>query len=80
MTKRLKILTLVTVLAVQVSLQAQASEDRWEALRSLPFPENYPTPEAAQRLNDEMLFHRATQVVGWSLPAMTLWYMKTKYR
>ena len=23
-----------------------------------------------------MLFHRATQVVGWSLPAMTLWYMK----
>jgi len=57
-------------------MQAQAAEDRWNELRSLPFPEDYPTEEAADRLHDEMLFHRATQVVGWSLPAMTLWCMK----
>ena len=44
-------------------------KDRWKDLRSLPFPENYPTKESADRLYDEMLFHRATQVVGWSLLA-----------
>lgn len=48
----------------------------WHALRSAEFPENYPTAEAADRLHDEMLFHRSTQVVLWSLPAMTLWAMK----
>jgi hypothetical protein len=49
---------------------------RWDALMSLPFPENYPTAEAADTLHDEMLFHRATQVVMWSMPAITLWAMK----
>lgn len=48
----------------------------WDELRQLPFPENYPTEESVERLYDEMLFHRATQVVLWSLPAMTLWAMK----
>jgi len=71
-----RLLVLVVVLVAQAVIQAHATEDHWKGLQSLPFPENYPTPEAAQRLNDEMLFHRATQVVGWSLPAMTLWYMK----
>ena len=51
-------------------------ESRWDTLRSLPFPENYPTETTADRLHDEMLFHRSTQVVLWSLPAMTLWAMK----
>ncbi len=54
----------------------QAADSNWDELRSRPFPENYPTRESADRLRDEMLFHRATQVVGWSLPAMTMWYMK----
>lgn len=48
----------------------------WDGLRSLPFPENYPTKETADQLYDEMLFHRATQVVLWSLPATALWAMK----
>jgi hypothetical protein len=69
-------LALAAVITTQALRPAQAAQDHWEALRSLPFPEHYPTLESAQRLNDEMLFHRATQVVGWSLPAMTLWYMK----
>ena len=53
-----------------------AESEKWKELRNLPFPENYPTKETTDRLYDEMLFHRATQVVLWSLPAMALWAMK----
>jgi hypothetical protein len=53
-----------------------ADRGRWDELRQLPFPNNYPTKQAVEVLYDEMLFHRATQVVLWSLPAMTLWAMK----
>ena len=70
------LLALAFVVATQATVAAQGAEKRWESLRALPFPEHYPTREAAERLLDEMCFHRATQVVGWSLPAMTLWYMK----
>jgi hypothetical protein len=66
----------LTLLLAQPLLAEKSGEDGWKALRSLSFPENYPTPDSAQILIDEMLFHRATQIVGWSLPAMTLWYMK----
>jgi len=62
----------IVTVAMLAALPVHAAPDSWKDLQSLPFPENYPTKEAAQRLNDEMLFHRATQVVGWSLPAMTL--------
>ena len=67
---------LAAILIAQSAVQAQPGPDRWSDLRTLPFPENYPAPESTEQLIDEMLFHRATQVVGWSLPAMTLWYMK----
>ena len=50
--------------------------ERWNELRNLPFRENYPTQDSTERLYDEMLFHRSTQVLQWSLPAMTLWAMK----
>jgi hypothetical protein len=69
-------LVLGAVMATQAAMPACAAGNDWDDLRSLPFPESYPAPESAERLIDEMLFHRATQVVGWSLPAMTLWYMK----
>lgn len=58
------------------SAPAWGQDERWSELRDLPFPENYPSAEAVDILYDEMLFHRATQVVLWSLPAMTLWAMK----
>ena len=48
----------------------------WNYLANLEFPESYPTPEATEDLYNEMLFQRATQAVLWSMPAMTLWYMK----
>ncbi len=56
--------------------QAQTAGGYWKDLRSLPFPENYPAQESADRLYDELLFRRASQVVIWSLPAMALWAMK----
>ena len=49
--------------------------DRWDELRGLEFPESYPTPEASERLVDEMLFQRACQVVLWSIPAMSVYAM-----
>ena len=59
MRRKLNVLVaLVAVLATQAVIQAHATEDRWRVLRSLPFPENYPAPESAQRLIDEMLFQR----------------------
>jgi len=65
-----------SVLLAAICASACAQQQAWDELRNLPFSENYPTNAASDRLYDEMLFHRATQVVGWSLPAMTLWYMK----
>jgi hypothetical protein len=58
------------------SPESQNSQASLNELRKLPFPNNYPTQETADRLYEEMLFHRATQVVLWSLPATTLWAMK----
>jgi len=58
------------------SSEQGSAQATWADLRGLEFHDNYPTEEAAQRLYDEMLFHRATQVVLWSMPAMTLWAMK----
>jgi hypothetical protein len=79
-----KILTLICAAAFVSGCQPAPSEHAkpttqsvpddqgsWHALRSAEFPENCPTEEAADRLHDEMLFHRSTQVVLWSLPAMT---------
>ncbi len=63
---------LITVILQGCAPQALVPRTAWEELRSLPFPDNYPTAETADRLHDEMLFHRSTQVVLWSLPAMTL--------
>lgn len=71
-----KVLNVVTVLAVITIVQVQASENNWKELRSLAFPKNYPTKTSADRLYDELLFQRASQVVIWSLPATALWAMK----
>ena len=48
----------------------------WEHLVNSEFPESYPTEESVEVLYDEMIFQRATQSIMWSMPAMTLWYMK----
>ena len=69
----------ITCVALSASLSILAgcaTPDSQKQLEELPFKDNFPTKATADRLHDEMLFHRATQVVGWSLPAMTLWFMK----
>lgn len=48
----------------------------WGQLVNTEFPESYPTEESVEVLYDEMIFQRATQSILWSMPAMTLWYMK----
>ena len=72
---------LLAVLVTLVALPVHAAEDYWQDLRSLPFPESYPTKQSADRLHDEMLFQRASQVVIWSIPivSMAQWqYAHTK--
>ena len=73
-----KILVTLATVTFALSFEAQAfsQHNHWDALRNQPFVENYPTDESTERLYDEMLFHRSTQVLQWSLPAMTLWATK----
>jgi hypothetical protein len=46
-------------------------------LSELPFVENRPTLESARTLQDELLFHRATQTYLWALPLINTLGMKT---
>jgi hypothetical protein len=54
----------------------QAQTARYDELARQPFPNGYPTTEAAAKLNDELLFQRAVQVYLWALPAINLMAMK----
>ncbi|MGD0415031.1 MAG: DUF1254 domain-containing protein [Terriglobales bacterium] len=47
---------------------AFAQEGNFDKLANLPFKENRPTKETAQKLRDELLFQRATQTYLWALP------------
>jgi hypothetical protein len=48
---------------VLMPLGATVSQDlRWNDLPNLPFPQDYPTREAADKLRYELLFQRAVQV------------------
>jgi hypothetical protein len=67
---------MASVVAMSLCAPLGAQSSRWNELRALPFPNNYPTADAADELYDKMLFHRAIRVVVWSMPAMTLWAMK----
>jgi hypothetical protein len=42
-----------------------AQNPRLDELANLPFREDYPTTETAQRLTDELLFERAVQSYVW---------------
>jgi hypothetical protein len=69
-------LAVILTLVLGINGRAFAGPEGWGELRNLPFPENYPTQEASDRLYDEVLFQRACQVVMWSLPATAIWAMK----
>jgi hypothetical protein len=60
---------LLAVLVTLVALPVHAAEDYWQDLRSLPFPESYPTKQSADRLHDEMLFQRAHRLLSGQFPS-----------
>lgn len=62
--------------AVLMVTPAQAQSSRWDDLANLPFPNNYPTSEAAEILHEELAFQRAVQTYLWSLPAMNMYAMR----
>jgi hypothetical protein len=72
------LIVLVSISCSTESIKEENTTDKsnWNHLTNLEFPESYPTEQATEILYDEMLFQRATQSVLWSMPAMTLWYMK----
>jgi len=42
----------------------------------IDFKAGYPTPDAASRLADELLYQRAVQSYLWALPILNMWAMK----
>jgi hypothetical protein len=59
-----------------LSTFADAQSTRFDTLVNAPFKGDFPTPEAADLLTDELYFQRAVQVYLWSLPAVNMWAMK----
>jgi hypothetical protein len=55
---------------------SQAQEARYDQLATAPFDKDFPTPETARALRNELLFQRATQAYLWALPAVNMWAMK----
>ncbi len=53
-----------------------AQSSHYDELANLPFPNNYPTTEAANTLLRELAFQRAVQTYLWSLPAMNVYAMR----
>jgi hypothetical protein len=67
---------LAVALSITTGSSAVAQEQRWNDLANAPFPNSYPTKEAADKLRDELLFQRAVQVYLWALPVVNLMAMK----
>ena len=64
------------ILVFALASPARAQTARWDDLANLPFPNSYPTKEAADKLRDELVFERAVQVYLWALPAVNLMAMR----
>ena len=56
------------------------TSSRYDELAELPFPNGYPTADAADALLDELVFQRAVQTYLWSLPAMSVYAMREGQR
>jgi hypothetical protein len=64
------------ILSLTLATSALAQTTRYDELANLPFQQNYPTEETAQRLMDELLFERGVQSYLWALPTINMWAMK----
>lgn len=63
-------------LVLGVSAASAAAQSRFEELANSQFANDRPTAETAQRLEEELLFQRASQVYLWALPVINLYGMK----
>jgi hypothetical protein len=64
------------LLTVTFTTASLAQDARFNDFANLPFQQDYPTDETAQRLTDELLFERGVQSYLWALPAINMWAMK----
>ncbi len=69
-----------TTISAVMATTALAQSSNWDELADQPFPNNYPTSEAANTLLDELTFQRAVQSYLWSLPAMNMYAMREGQR
>ena len=70
------VLAFVGALSLLAAPASFAQDSRFAELGNLPFANDYPTEEAAQRLKDELTFERGVQSYLWALPAINMWAMK----
>src|SRR5689334_814702 len=71
-----KICAMIGTIAIALTNPTLAQDSRWGNLANLSFPNSYPAEETTAKLNEELLFQRATQVYLWALPAVNLMAMK----
>ena len=76
----MKKIILAVVAIAMLSTQGLAQSTHYDALADLPFPNNYPSKEAADTLLDELAFQRAVQTYLWALPAMNMYAMREGQR
>jgi hypothetical protein len=76
MKSAMRLLVLVSALAFWAATAAYAQTNRNDQLDDHIFAAGYPTPEASQRLKDELLFQSAVQTYLWALPALNMFAMK----
>jgi hypothetical protein len=62
------LIALLLIASFAFPAAAFAQTSRFDELANLPFKDNRPTKETAQKLHDELLFQRATQTYLWALP------------
>ncbi len=79
-TKSMKRLLLAALATFALTTSSLAQSSHYEELANLPFPNAYPTKEAADTLHDELVFQRGVQTYLWSLPAMNMYAMREGQR
>jgi hypothetical protein len=71
-----RVVVLASTLALWAAPAAFAQTNRLEELANQIFAAGYPTAQASQRLNDELVFQSAVQTYLWALPALNMYGMK----
>ena len=70
------LIAVLAVLTLFLLSGCTGQDSHYDRLAQLPFPNNYPSEDAANTLHDELAFQRAVQTYLWSLPAMNVYAMR----